>query len=228
MDHDSGIIVANDVTQDCTDHNQLQPQVEKTEENIGDLPKGVGMSFDNGYYSGRNLQYLGEKEIDGYIPNSKQAQKAKGKKIKDNPYSKDKFEYVSDQKDLKLLQISNLQDVPDRDCFICPEGEVLTRKGAYELDNKVQYAYYGADCRKCTHKQECVGKTGGTRVITSDEYETERRRMCGKMQTKEGKEEYKKRGESVEWVFGNIKQNIGLREFLTRGIDRVRRAFLLP
>jgi transposase len=25
VDHDSGIILANDVTQDCTDHYQLQP-----------------------------------------------------------------------------------------------------------------------------------------------------------------------------------------------------------
>jgi transposase len=34
VDHDSGIIVANEVTQDCTDHHQLQPQVEKTEESV--------------------------------------------------------------------------------------------------------------------------------------------------------------------------------------------------
>ena len=27
VDHDSGIILANDVTQDCTDYNQLQPQI---------------------------------------------------------------------------------------------------------------------------------------------------------------------------------------------------------
>ena len=62
--------------------------------------------------------------------------------------------------------------------------------------------------------------------------------MHGEMQTVEGKEEYKKRGESVEWVFGNvayivsnswlqsnqdIKQNIRLREFLTRGVEQVRR-----
>ena len=39
---------------------------------------------------------------------------------------------------------------------------------------------------------------------------------------KQGRGEYKKRGESVEWVFGNIKQNLGLREFLTRGVERVR------
>jgi hypothetical protein len=160
VDHDSGIIVANDVTRDCTDHNQLQPQVEKTEENLGDLPEGVEMSFDNGYFKGSNLRYLEEKEIDGYIPNSKQAQKAKNKKIKDSPYSKDKFEYDEDQ-----------------DYFICPEGEVLTRKGVYERDNKVQYAYYGADCRNCPHRQACVGKAGGRRVITSDGYEAERQRM---------------------------------------------------
>ena len=36
VDHDSGIIFANDVTQDCTDHNQLQSQVEMTEENLGE------------------------------------------------------------------------------------------------------------------------------------------------------------------------------------------------
>jgi len=51
-DHDSGIIVANDVTQDCTDHHQLQPQVELTE----------------------------EKGLDGYIPDSKQAGEMKGNK----------------------------------------------------------------------------------------------------------------------------------------------------
>ena len=141
----------------------------------------------------------------GYIPDSKQAQRAKDKKIKDNPYSKDKFEYDE-----------------YRDCFICPEGKVLTRKGAYERNNKVQYAYYGADCRNCPHRLACAGKGRGTWVITADGFEAERQRMAARMQTEEGKEEYKKRGESVERVFGNIKQNLGLREFLTRGVERVR------
>ena len=42
------------------------------------------------------------------------------------------------------------------------------------------------------------------------------------MQTEDGKEEYKKRKETVEWPFGNIKQNLNFREFLTRGIGRVK------
>jgi len=92
-DHDSGIIVANDVTQDCTDHHRLQPQAEKTEANLGELPEDTKWSSDNGYFSGTNLRYLEERRLDGYIPDRKQAGEMKGKNPKDGPYSKDKFEY---------------------------------------------------------------------------------------------------------------------------------------
>ena len=32
----------------------------------------------------------------------------------------------------------------------------------------------------------------------------------------------KKRKETVEWPFGNIKKNLGLKEFLTRGVKNVK------
>ena len=208
VDHDSGIILANDVTQDCTDHNQLQPQIEMTEENIDGLPGGTTVSMDNGYFNGPNLRYLEKNEVDGYIPDSKQAQEAKGKKMedRDSPYSKDKFDYDE-----------------EKDLFICPNGEVLTRKGEYEYKytSKSQYSYYGANCGECSYQEECAGK-GKKRKITSDDYEAERRRMAGKMCSEKGKEEYKKRKETVEWPFGNIKHNLKFREFLTRGIENVR------
>jgi hypothetical protein len=60
------------------------------------------------------------------------------------------------------------------------------------------------------------------RVITSDGYEGERRRMAAKMQSEAGKDEYKKRKEAVEWPFGNIKHNLKFREFLTRGLEKVQ------
>jgi len=204
VDHDSGIILANDVTQDCTDHNQLQPQVEMTEENLGGLPEGTKASMDNGYFSGVNLRYLEKKGLDGYIPDSKQAQELKGKKIQDGPYSKDKFMYDE-----------------EKDQFICPNGEVLTRKGEYEYNGKPLYTYYGANCSECPYRSECAGEHR-RRVITSDDYEVERRRMAAKMRSEEGKEEYKKRKETVEWPFGNIKHNLKFREFLTRGIESVK------
>ncbi len=135
LDHDSGIIVANDVTQDCTDHHQLQPQVEKTEETVGELPDDTKLGFDNGYFS-------------------------------------------------------------------------------------------GANCGKCPFRAECAGE-GKKRTITSDGYEGERRRMAAKMRSDTGKAEYKKRSETLEWIFGNIKQNMKFREFLTRGLENVRMEYNL-
>ena len=203
VDHESGIILANGVTQDCTDHNQLHPQIEMTDENLGGLPEWTKVSMDNGYFSGPNLRYLEENGVDGYIPDSKQAQEMNGK-VKDGPYSKDKFVYDE-----------------ENDQFICPNGEILTRKGEYVYKGKPQYSYYGANCGECPFREECAGKSK-KRKITSDDYEAERRRMAGKMCSEKGKEEYKKRKETVEWPFGNIKQNLKFREFHTRGIENVR------
>ena len=203
VDHGSGIIVANEVTQDCIDHYQLESQIEMTEENVGKLPEGTKISDDNGYFNGPNLQYLEKKKLDGYIPDSKQAQEMKNKKLKDNPYSKDKFEY--DEKE---------------DCFICPQGEVLPKKGEYSYKGKRQYNYYGANCGKCPVRSKCAGKNK-IRIITSDGYEAERRRMKLKMLSDNGKEEYKKRGQWAEWPYGDIKHNLKFREFLTRGVGTV-------
>jgi len=203
VDHDSGIILANDVTQECTDRHQLQPQVEMTEKNLGSLPEGTKVSSDNGYFSGENLRYLEQKGLDGYFPDSKQAQEQKGKKVED-PYSKDKFAYEG-----------------EKDQFLCPHGELLSRKGEYEYKGKRVFVYYGANCRDCPFRRDCAGENQH-RVITSDEYEAERRRMAAKMRTAEGKEEYGKRKEAAEWPFGNIKHNLKFRGFLTRGMGNVR------
>jgi hypothetical protein len=204
VDHDSGIIVANDVTQDCTDHAQLEPQVNSTLENVGELPEGAKMSFDNGYFSGANLRYLETNGLDGYIPDRKQAGEMKGNKPKLSPFSKDSFYYDE-----------------ETDQFLCPSGGILSRKGEYEYNGKQVYAYYGANCSECPFRSECAGE-GKIRTITSDGYEGERWRMTAKMRSEAGKETYKKRKETVEWPFGNIKQNLKFREFLTRGIEKVR------
>jgi len=197
VDHDSGIILASSVTQDPTDHYQLKPQIELVEKNVGELPEGTKISSDNGYFSGENLKYLERKGLDGYIPNQKQAGEIKTGKKKNKKYIKDKFTYNTEE-----------------DNFTCPHDEILTLKGEYEYNGKVVYSYYGANCSTCPFQLECVGK-GRKKVITSNEYEPERQRMAAKMQTTEGKEEYKKRKETVEWPSGNIKYNLNFKEFLT-------------
>ena len=56
-------------------------------------------------------------------------------------------------------------------------------------------------------------------------YEGERNIMIAKMKTEEGKEIYKIRWQTVEPVFGDMKENKGFRTFLMRGIEGVRTEF---
>jgi len=51
VDGDSSIIVAGVVSQDPTDHKQLQPMIEQVEENIDPLPEDTIIPADNGYFS---------------------------------------------------------------------------------------------------------------------------------------------------------------------------------
>lgn len=53
-------------------------------------------------------------------------------------------------------------------------------------------------------------------------YFRERLRMRDKMKTAESKEIYRLRKCTVEPVIGNIKQNLGFREFMLKGIDKVK------
>ena len=93
LDYNSGIILANSVTQDPTDHHQLIPQIEQTIATIGQLPHNIAISADNGYFTKTNLQYLDNNELDGYIPNRKQAHESKKQFKVDKPFSKHNFTY---------------------------------------------------------------------------------------------------------------------------------------
>ena len=50
---------------------------------------------------------------------------------------------------------------------------------------------------------------------------TVKEKMAHRLRTKEGREKYKKRKETVEPVFGIIKSVLGFRQFMLRGIDKV-------
>ena len=82
VDAKEQVIVSADVTQDATDHYQLEPMVEQAEQNLGESLEQI--SADAGYSSYDNLEYVEEKEIDGYIPDNKLREKLRseeGKKI---------------------------------------------------------------------------------------------------------------------------------------------------
>ena len=200
----NGFILSNDVSNSENDSNQLKPQVIQTEENFGEIPEEVKWSFDNSYFEGDNLNFIKDKEIDGYISGQK--------KNREKPYDKSNFAYNE-----------------SKDAYICPEKKLLPFLREYYDKNrkKVIRRYKGVACEKCIQQKSCTKTKEGIRIIKMYPYEKERKAMEEKMQTSEAKEIYKLRKLIVEPVFGDIKENKGVTSFLTRGLKTVKTEFNL-
>ena len=198
-----GFILANDVCKDAPDTFQLQPQVLQAEDNLGNLSEDIIWSFDAGYFEGGNIKFLLDKKIDGYIPDNNE-------KKENNPYDKKHFEYDS-----------------INDEYTCPEGNKVTFIGEHfdKGKKKSVRVYKGTGCLGCQSQSKCTKRRNGIRYLKMLPYEGERNAMIEKMKTDKAKEIYKIRGQTVEPVFGDIKENKGLSTFLTRGIEGVRSEF---
>ena len=81
-------------------------------------------------------------------------------------------------------------------------------------------------CQGCSHFGICTNNRDGREIRCYDNAEV-LYRMRQKLDTAEGKQIYAKRKIIVEPVFGNAKQNLKFREFLLRGLKKVKAEFTL-
>lgn len=202
VDHKSGIILTNSITQDPTDHHQLIPQIEKIIETIGPLPDDTCISGDNGYSTQDNIEYIYENKVDAYIPNKKQATEAKTHTENNKPFSKHNFKYDHE---------NNL--------YICPNNKKLPYQKTYKYKGRIREQYYSNECLNCPDQLKCVGKNR-VKIIT-DYGGALVRKMSLKMETSKAKSEFSKRKETVEWPFGNVKQNLKFTEYYARGLKQI-------
>lgn len=216
VDKENLIIVAEDVTNESYDTEQLVPILEQVKENTHKTPEKV--LADGGFYCGENLKYLKDEKIDGYIPSSrKENEEAKTSSTSGHPYCKEKFVYDN-----------------EKDVYVCPEGNELKcvniqkEVGNYEIEKEVKI-YRGTECNFCDKQKLCINPSNksGNRSIQRDEYEELRTEMEKKMNTSKGKEIYKERAPTVEGVFGYIKEFLGYRRFLLRALKKVKGEFTL-
>ena len=195
-----GFILANDVCNDTHDINQLQPQVLQTKENIGSLSENIPWNFDYGYFSGENIAFLDCKKIDGYIPDHELAVAMKGKKAKQN-------------------YIDTLTYNKESDTFITPEGESFTFVSEYTETKRK---------KKVVRRKYVLKRNNNVvKIIKPHKHVLERYDMYKKMRTLEGREIYKNRFQTVEPVIGDIKENKGVINFLTRSLETVKTEFNL-
>lgn len=201
----NGIVLANEVCNESTDYKQLIPQIQQTEANVGERLKNRMWACDSGYHESENIKFLSDAAIDGYMPDNN-SRKAR------NPYDKKNFVYDHEQ-----------------DQYLCPADQPVIFVGEH-LDrqkNKMIRHYRGKACAACSRQQNCTKTRDGIRYLKMFPHEMQRNAMAKKMATEKAQEIYKLRQQIIEPVFGDIKENKGMRGFLTRGLKTVKGEFNL-
>lgn len=125
-----------------------------------------------------------------------------------------------------------VQDTVDKKQFEPMVEEVKENVGKYPDEVSADSGYYSEDnVKKAIEKgidaylsPEKIKHGGAVPVFCGriPKRYTVKERMRRKLWTKRGRETYSKRKETVEPVFGQIKQARGFRQFLLRGIEKVR------
>ena len=117
----------------------------------------------------------------------------------------------------------------ERDCYVCPAGEVLSPRVKSRIETKYSerevmiYRAQRGICLSCEQKARCTttnNKVG--RAVSRDRYERVRAQMRQKLKTEVGREIYGKRKYLIEPVFGQIKMTEKFIQFLLRGLERVK------
>ena len=199
VDEENQFIVACDVTTECNDKKQLVPMVEKSEKNLK-APIDI-CKADSGYHSGDNLAIISGNQMEALIDDP-----AKQRVDNDNfKYDKVNFKYNS-----------------ETDSYICPEGKLLHLSTSTEEKS----TYKCKECMECPVKSECA-KKAKYKQLSRGEHEHLIEKNRANLISDEGRKDYQKRMHTVEPVFGNIKFNLGFRQFLVRGLTKVNGEFNL-
>jgi transposase len=201
------LIVGSEVITDPNDRKALALMIETSEANSSEAIREV--TADTGYSSYENDAYLSKKNKIGYIPDQ---QMSRDNSETQDPYDQDQFTYLK-----------------ERDEYICPEGHRLRRVKVRRQDASYrkwrQVIYQGRSCPSCPRKNLCT--TQPYRAIARDDRKALREQMRSRLRSKEGRQKYLKRLTTVEPIFGHFKHNLGYRQFLLRGVEKVRGEFRL-
>jgi len=221
VDSKQQIIIANNVTSKSVDTQELLPMAGQAVENIKRLKsleakkdnkeERIRLLADSGYSSGENLAELDKKGgIDPYIPDMRYQGKERGRKTdEENEFHSSKFSYHK-----------------KGNYCVCPEGKRLSPSGIMRHHNKEYLLYKASNCKKCKYFQDCAnGRKSKYIWVSKDRHFVEKMRQ--KLSTEKGRKIYRRRKITAEPVLGNLSQNLGFREFLLRGIEKVRGEYSL-
>jgi IS5 family transposase len=172
----------------------------RTEERLGLKPKHL--AADTAYGTGGLLGWLVDQGIDPHIPVWDKSERT------DGTLSRADFTY-------------NAED----DCYVCPQGKVLTSTGRVHDGRTLYYRSSKLDCDPCALKQRCCPKDPSRR-ITRDVNEHGRDHARSLADTQEFEDSARRR-KKIEMLFAHLKRQLGFERLRLRGPSGARDEFLL-
>ena len=163
VEETSQVIVGQHVSQQANDAQEVARALDEMEETSGRLPEKL--SLDNGYYSGKNLQEVSDRQVEAYVATDRGEKRGKGE---------------LEESERRLVKADFRYD-EERDGFHCPGGQLLRLKTTRGTGQRV---YQGdiEECRSCAYYRRCCrSKSGAARDherTTGDERRATGRSRC--------------------------------------------------
>src|SRR5436190_10528222 len=200
VDEKHKLIVAEDVTNDGTDLQQLCGMASAAKETLA--VERLEVVADTGYCHNADVSRCVEKNITPFLAKADtSANTARGL------YAKKDFSYDA-----------------EKDVYRCPAGVELTHRfNTYEEGRSLRY-YRTSACGRCPIKEKCTDNKGN-RTITREADEGLMEAMAARVAAQPGK--MKLRKALVEHPFGTIKRWFGYTYFLVKGLEKVRTEWTL-
>ena len=200
-------ITSYTLAQTTADTTTLKDHLNDHIESYGQTPETL--TADAGYGSEENYTDLKEKNITAFVKYNYFHKEQRDKKHRENPFHPDNLFYN-----------------PETDTYYCPMGQAMNKINTYESQTKNGFTqeihrYQAQSCHGCPLRGSCH-KAKGNRIIERN-HNLIRLKDKAKnlLLSEEGVAHRKRRCWDVEAVFGNIKQNMGFKRFMLRGMEKV-------
>lgn len=236
VDCESGMIVDQSVIPQSNESDELLPTIERVQSDY-DLTAPVSEVLADGLMAtGENLQACEEKEVTLYSP-------VPGTHEGDNPAVRSDLTVPVPAELIGALPMRNVTVdgrkeqrfdkqafvyVADEDAYRCPQGEALTKSSSYKTTDagktvhRTRYRASESVCSSCPLASHCLSGKSKFRQIDRGEHDASIERQRTIMQQEQSQTKYSERRSVGERPFAMIKQVFGMRQFLTRGLERVQ------
>jgi len=222
VESESGAIVSSHVVTGNEEAQAVEQAVEDCRETLATTPDR--RVADTSFGTGEALEKMEAEGIESYIPVGPDL-RASNPANRPDPTKPIPPEQVS-KLPLRNKRFAGGAFVYDavKDCYYCPMGETLrlARRARYKRTGITYRQYRCPGKEGCPLAERCVQPQAKQRSVSRDQYQHLRERTAERMASAEGQAVYRRRAPVAEGVFAVIKQSMGIRQFLLRGIEKVR------